>query len=471
MKKFAKGLALFLVLCALGYYGLTRYKKSETFLGVVHENADSVIKIGIHDIRETLVWDALTSPRYYYENSVDKEEEEEDDAKESTNNGVTIPYNLLIYTLPEIQNSYFTTFEIHNVTEFELFLKKELDKKLLLIQDVDDKSYRFAILKDMKLVLAWTSEKLVVAASLNPSLGNVEQVFKDVLLENKTIQEGDHALFKVLKSESSHFTYTNGKSISNFNFKDGEVQLEGKIPTLVSAKFPEEVSIETNSDASLSLYFDANFEQKFLKEKFIQNFSDATFFSKNNLDVSQIANRTNGFVSFEIDGKTTQQDTIITYEYDDNFEKVEQRTVQEKLVPKIRLKLGSENESLQQYLSQATVLDANHIFTPFPLYQFQVEEDAMYTYFSTFSGRIESKEKISSNFFDIKVDFERLQQDLDIPQTAKLFSLLESLRIRAWQANKEELSMKGRLKGKNTEVNILSQLFFGMQEVEKPQNE
>jgi hypothetical protein len=471
MKKFAKGLALFLVVCTLGYYGFTTYKKSTAFLGVVHENADSAIKVGIHDIRETIAWDALTSPGYYYKNGFDRREPEDDDEEENKGSGVTIPYNLLIYTLPEIQNTYFSTLEINNLPEFELFLKKSSDIKSLVIQESKDKSYRFVILKEAKMVLAWTRKKLVVAASLAPSYNKVKKVFNDILVENNTIKEDNHELLKVLKGESGHITFTNGKSISNFNFIDGEVQLEGKIPTLKSERFPEEISVETNPNASLSFHLDANFDQNFFREKFIQKFSTSTFFSKNNINVSQIANRTNGFFSFEIEGKTTQQDTIISYEYDENFEKVEQKTVQEKIAPKIRLKLGSGNESLQQYLSKVNVLDDNNIFTAFPLYQFQVEEDSIFTYFNTFSGGTISKEKTSSNFFDMRVNFEKLQQDLGISQTAKLFAHLENLRIFARQANKEKLKLEGRLTGKITKINILSQIFFGMQDFDKPQKE
>ncbi len=471
MKKFAKGLALFLVVCTLGYYGFTTYKKSTSFLGVVHENADSAIKVGIHDIRETIAWDALTSPGYYYKNGFDRREPEDDDEEENKGSGVTIPYNLLIYTLPEIQNTYFSTLEMNNLPEFELFLKKSSDIKSLVIQESKDKSYRFVILKDAKMVLAWTRKKLVVAASLAPSYYKVEKVFNDILVEDKTIEKGDHKLLKVLKGESGHLTFTNGKSISNFDLMDGEVRLQGKIPTPRSEAFHKEISLETNPNASLSLYFDADFEKNLIKKKLISNFKESSFFIKNNLDVSQIARRTNGFFSFEIEGKTTQQDTIITYEYDENFDKVEQKTTQTKVVPKILIKLGAENESLHKYLAEVKVLDANNIFTPFPLYKLRVEEDAMYTYLRNFSGRKTRKKTVSSNFFDTKVDFERLQQDLDIPQASKLFALLENFRVRAWQVNNRSIQIEGILKAKNSEVNILSQLFFVMQGVEKPQKE
>ena len=140
-------------------------------------------------------------------------------------------------------------------------------------------------------------------------------------------------------------------------------------------------------------------------------------------------------------------------------------------MPKINIKLGAENESLKTYLSEIEVLDKNNVFTLFPLYQLQVQEDAMYTYFSTYSELVVTQKKINSNFFEGKVNFEKLQKDIEIPQTTKLFALLEHLRIRGYVDNNQKINTEGSLTGKNPEVNILSQLFFGMETNESTQKE
>ena len=66
MKKKIKILCVSVVLVFLGYYGYTSYKQSAAMLNVVHKDADNVIKIGLHDLKETIILDAITSPNYYY---------------------------------------------------------------------------------------------------------------------------------------------------------------------------------------------------------------------------------------------------------------------------------------------------------------------------------------------------------------------------------------------------------------------
>lgn len=470
MNKFVRGFILIITIAIVSYYGYTSYKKLDSFIGVVHENADSVIKVGVHDIMKTIAWDAITSPKYYYDNSNDKKDDD-DKEKDDMDEGITIPYNAFIYSLPEIADTYFTTLEIYDVSEFERFIKKELDKKTLKIQDAEDKSYRFALIKDLKTQLAWNEEKLIVTTSFNSSFEKAKQVYLDILVHAKTIKDSDHELLKALKNEASHITYADAKSTTNLDFNDGIAYLKGITNDEAAEKYPNEVAVAMNSDASLSLYFDVDFKQNIFKERFIKSLELSTFFKKNNLDASKLADRTNGFFSIEVNGKTTQQDTIVTYEYDDNFEKIETKTLQEKEVPKINIKLGAENESLKTYLSEIEVLDKNNVFTPFPLYQLQVQEDAMYTYFSTYSELVVTQKKINSNFFEGKVNFEKLQKDIEIPQTTKLFALLEHLRIRGYVDNNHKINTEGSLTGKNPEVNILSQLFFGMDTNESTQKE
>ncbi|KAG1647941.1 hypothetical protein GQR58_030216 [Nymphon striatum] len=223
---------------------------------------------------------------------------------------------------------------IYDVSEFERFIKKELDKKTLKIQDAEDKSYRFALIKDLKTQLAWNEEKLIVTTSFNSSFEKAKQVYLDILVHAKTIKDSDHELLKALKNEASHITYADAKSTMNLDFNDGIAYLKGITNDEAAEKYPNEVAVAMNSDASLSL---------------------------------KLADRTNGFFSIEVHGKTTQQDTIVTYEYDDNFEKIETKTLQEKEVPKINIKLGAENESLKTYLSEIEALDKNNVFTPFSI--------------------------------------------------------------------------------------------------------
>ncbi|QLG45433.1 hypothetical protein [Costertonia aggregata] len=467
MKKFLKIFSLAVMLFIVGYYGYVTYKKSVAFNNVIHKDADSAIKVGIQDIKETLVWDAVTSPKYYYDVlPPSKDDDKEEDEKRDK--GIELqPYNLIAFTMPNVKNTFFTVLNIYNSEDFEVFVKEELEKKSVSIHDSGN-GYRFAIINDGKLAMAWDAEQLIVAVSPELNLTFAKKVFADVLIDNKTIDDKAHPIIENLKSNASHIVYTDGKSTSTINFEDGKALLNGTVSS--KNDFPNEVSLQMLPNASLSFYFNADFHNQELKERLVQNLGSYTFFEKHNLNVSEILNRTNGFFSLELNGKTTQIDTIVSYEYDDNFEKVARRTVQEKEVPKIHFNLGSADKSLRKYLRGANAVDSDNIFTLFPLYQLYVKEAGLYTSFDTFTGMLPVEKQVSSNFLDCKIDFEKLQKDLNLPQTEQFFSLLESMRVRAWQKNTGTIDLEGYLTGKNTEINMLSQLFFGMRKTEENQS-
>lgn len=461
MKKFLKIFLGLVVLGILTYYGYSSYKKSASLIGVIHKEADFAFKIGIQDIKETLVWDAITAPKYYFDAIPPSKDDGKDDDKEEPGSGIDLqPFNLVGFTVSEVKNTIFSILPIDNSKDFEIFIEKELATKADQIKEVN-KGYKFAVLKGNKIALAWNSKRIIAAIALEIPLSSVQVVFSDVLVDEKIITNKEHPLIKILAENASHAVFTDGKGISLLNFLDGKAVLDGKISTAIT--YPKETTFMEAEDSSLRLYFNADFELTKQKNKLIESLSDFSFFDKNNLDVAQIVNRTNGFFSASISGRTMQKDTIITYGYDDNFEKVEQKSIQEKEVPKVRFNLGSAEDSLPGYLSSVGALNNQTIFKPFPLYQLYVKEAGLVTSFSTFNKSENVQKKINTSFFNSQVNFKRLQEDLNIPQTAPYFELLTTMQVQASQAEGKQVLLQGELVGKEPNINILSQVFLGLQ--------
>jgi len=231
--------------------------------------------------------------------------------------------------------------------------------------------------------------------------------------------------------------------------------------------YQPQVALETMLGASFLLHFDANFEHQKHKDNFIKMMSGMSFFEKNNLDIQALADRTNGYLSIAIKGKTSQTDTIVTYTYDDNFEKIAQKSTQEKEVPKIHIDLGAEEESLKAYLTAQEAVNGDSVLTAFPYYNFYVKEGALNTSFGTFKGRPKLQKQVSNNFLACSINFPALQEDLNLSQTKRLFGLLEQFQLKAKQKQGKEVILNGSLSGLNKDVNIVTQLFFGLKESSK----
>ena len=464
MKKYLKIALTILALVLLGYFGYTHFKKTSILLNVIHEDAESVIKIGVHDISKTLVLDALSSPGYYWKNTKSFKKDKKKDSIKDDGIGIDLrPYSIVFYTIKNIDNTFFTTLKIDDAEVFEKYIDKySKEKSSVIISDA--KGYKNLILEKSKLILAWNSEKIAVALTSDESSEKLKTVFEDVLIKDKLISSKDHEFIKKLSDISDHITYINKESLVTLNFEDSEAIVDGTIYTKDVDIYKTNIIYDRLNDPSLQLVYDANFDKKENEITFTESLEDFSFFTKNNIEVNELVNKSDGFLNIGVKGTTMQLDTIVSYEYDDNFEKVAVKTLQEKKAPKILLNLGvRKNNSLNDYLKNQGAI-TNNVLTSIPYYTFYAEENSNVSSFKTTKDVVETEEKNSPSFFKLDVNFNRLKEDVSIPGTDEIFGLLEALKIEANQIKgTNQIKIKGNISGKKENVNILSQLFFGMQ--------
>lgn len=464
MKKSIKITLSILVLVLIGYFGYTHFKKTSVLLNVIHKDAESVIKVGVHDIKKTLFLDVLSSPSYYWKNTKLYKDNKKDDSKEDEGIGVDFkPYAMVFYTIKDIDNTLFTTFKIDDSEAFEKYIKKYAQKKKSLITN-NEIGYKNLILEKSKLILAWNSERIAVALTLDAPLEKLKVVFEDVLLKNQLISDKNHKIIKQLSSSYDHIVYLKNESLIRLNFKDKDAIIDGNIFTQKADAYKTSTTYNSLPEASLHLYFDANFNNIEHKTAFTKRLDNLSFFSKNNIEASQLADKTNGFLSIGIKGTTMQSDTIVSYEYDDNFEKVAVKKLQEKEVPKISINLGvNKNKNLNTYLKNQGAIK-NDVLLSIPYYTFYTKENSNNIAFSTVKEDIKTEEKNSSSFFNLDVNFNRLQEDISIPTANEVFGLLETFNISANQLKgTNHIKIEGCLTGKSEDVNIISQIFFGLE--------
>ena len=202
MKNILKGIIIIFILTVLGYFIYTQHQKVAVLKNVVHVDAESVIKVGIHEIKKTLVFDVLSSPSYYWQNSNLTDTKKEKDSLDEQKKGIDLlPYALVFYTMKNVKNTVFTTFKIDDTKDFEAFSLRYLtDKNISITKDV----YTYAIDEKSKMILAWNSERLAVAFSPKLSFKACKQVFDDVLLRNNVIHDSDNSKINKLSSRDDH---------------------------------------------------------------------------------------------------------------------------------------------------------------------------------------------------------------------------------------------------------------------------
>ncbi|WP_158974871.1 hypothetical protein [Cellulophaga sp. L1A9] len=462
MKKFLKITLSLLVLAVVGYFIYVQYQKSASLKNRIHEDAESVLKIGLHDLQKTILVDAFSSPMFYWDHVDFSDNSKDKKDKKNIKKGVNLkPYSLVFYTMKNVKNTLFTTLPINDVEAFNKYAEKYLaDRNCVIVE----KEYRYALDEKTKLIYAWNDKTLAIAYAPKKSFELCKSVFDDVLLNKKLISETDHPYIQILKDADDHITYLKGKSQVHLNFYDGKAYLSGIIYTDTPNKFNTTIQHSDIPDASLQVYLDANFSNAENKESAAEFLSDFSFFKKNNIDVGTLVEKTTGVLSLAIKGTTQQTDSIVTYEYDDNFEKVETVAVQEKEAPLIYLSIASDTTLKTYFKKQGTI--ENGVLKALPMYSFYESDTTSLLSFSTQKGAVINTMKTGSYFFSISAEFDRLQEDLKISKADKLAEILKSLRINAQQLEDNKVVLEGNLSAENSSINIISQLFFGLQDLD-----
>ncbi|MCL5246476.1 hypothetical protein M4I21_11690 [Cellulophaga sp. 20_2_10] len=449
-----------IILLGIVYWGYKFVNNTSSLIGVVHKNADAVVKIDLHGIKETLVLDALSAPKFYYDNiSFSSSKKEKDSTVEK---GINLkPYTAVLYTLKNVKNTIFTTLPIENTADFNAYVKEYVTKKKGVIQIAE--GYTYAVLEKSKVSIAWNTKNLAIAAAPDKiDISKITAVFKDVLVDEKLITDKSNSLIQKLKSIKDHIAYVKGASVIGLNFEDGKLAVAGQLEVDKSSVFSNEIIVNSLPDASLQMYIDYSFADDNHKKDFISTFKNSSFLQKSNLQVDSIAKYSTGFFSLAIDGKTKQQDTIITYAYDDNFNKVEEKTVQEKEAPKMFVNLGVNKDGFPAYLQTQGTIEQG-VFTALPIYNFYVSSTATTSLFATAKKAPKTEVFKSANFLDITANFSKLNRDISFPKSGVLFGLLNTLDVKANLVKQGVVGLEGSLSAKREDINIITQLFFGLE--------
>lgn len=460
LKKIVKIVVPIIILLGIVYWGYKFINNTSSLLGVVHKNADAVVKIDLHGIQETIVLDALSSPKFYYDNISFSSSKKEKDS--TLDKGINLkPYTVVLYTLKNVENTVFSTFPIDNFTGFNAYVKEYIKNKKGKIQNAE--GYKYAVLEKSKVCIAWSSKNLAIAATPSKiDITKVSAVFTDVLVDEKLITDKNNNLIEQLKNAKDHIVYLKGTSVIGLNFEDGKLAVSGQLEVDKSSVFSKEITVNSVPNASLQLYLDYSFADENHKKDFISTFKNSSFLQKSNLQIDSIAKYSNGFFSLVVSGKTKQQDTIITYDYDDNFNKVEKKTIQEKEVPKMYVNLGVNKNGLPAYLQAQGAIEQG-VFTALPIYNFYVSSATKTSLFTTAKNIPKTAVFKSANFLDITADFSKLNNDISFPKSNLLFELLNTLEVKANQVKPGVVGLKGTLSAKRDDVNIITQLFFGLE--------
>lgn len=407
MKRIIYVSAAVIVLLLIAGYGYIRWRQHRSYQVYIHQDAALLFKINI----DGLLFEMGPGNK---------------NGQKNIPRGLSLPANLFAYTLHS--KPALTLFSSLAVTDTAALTKYLSTVLKMNLSDADTTGTHFGSSKDGHLHVAYNSQRIAFAISAYTE--NLNTTLAVILRGEQPLALNDPKFLK-LKNESAHLSYSDGKHTGRGTVKDNIFSFSGLFPTS-KLTIPDQAFINGDRLDHPSLSIRLNASLKNSGNGSTLKFRDYVLNKDTLLDCYD------GHLSLEIGKTVTQKTELISYEYNDDFEKVAVVKVKENKVPEIILSLGGKAQQLKSYLQKEKVISPDQTVNKalFPLYTLYSKTGAATLQFSTGEGQyVAQNPSASPYFFSATVDFNSIRKNGSF---TLLNSYIESLNYLKITAKKQD---------------------------------
>lgn len=447
MKKFFKITAAILVLLLIFFVGTFKYRQFNANRVLIPANASSLIKINTDEIYKSIGLNMIANLGYYLKSGEKKSSSGVDTKK--FDSGLDIPASLYFYTIAgKSKDLLFTRFSIKDSTAFKNFITKTLS--LNPVKNIGKRVY-FTMSKDNRLTIFYNKTSAALSFSLRTE--DSEQALLDILNEKNFINVNESNFSDVNKYNDHILLFTDQENIAKLNFNTGSINVNYEFTTKVLIPAEKPTSRVFSPESTMSLWLNAKLEKTENKLLKLKDFS---------LERDSILKYYHGYLDAEWTNSTQQVDSVITYDYNDDFEKVEKISLQKHSVPNLSVNVAAHASGLKHYLQQQNfiIADGNVVNKAvFPLYKLFVSNEKENLVFSTQKNqKLNFKSEQTSDFFHLNVNFTKLNQQISLPFITNQAKSLKTLEVKGKSIGNNKVRIEGEFKFNNTDINALYQL-------------
>lgn len=348
LKIIFKGVVPILLVLLLIFYVVLGYREYKSYINVLPANVDKVVKVKVDD----LAIEYFLSKVKGEVKSIDTKNDER------LNTGIYVPANVLLYTVKNKKSTtIFTTLPIWDSLDATNLLKK----KYHFQQVSDSLGYTYLMKNDYQWSAALTNDKMMICYAANKE--KVQDVFHSVLVDHLFLSEEEY-LFNSIKEADNDVTILGSSAIDHIaiDLSRSRIEIDGVWEGVFRKRKQSDVTKPFKRDTTVAI-------------KFLMN--GAPYMASGNFNIGgyqltydSIVKYSNNF-GLEVKGVTNQQESAVTYEYNDDFEKIPVVSYKNVTVPNIQMQLdaGDAVEDLEHYLrTQQIVKDSIVNKEVFPLY-------------------------------------------------------------------------------------------------------
>lgn len=436
LKKIFSAVAIAILLCGIGCYAFVKYKQHRSYTTTsIPKNAASLIRIDVYRIYTSLL------PGYFGRKKR---------AGAPLFEGLVVPANIFLYTVKGRQpTTVFSSLELNDAVAFEASLKKQKN----LIRDTGKMpGIEVWTSSDKLWTIAFNQKQVAIAYAIKKE--PVLDMLTDILLNKNTITVSN-SKFRTIKDQEGHIAYLSGGSNGVLECNKGNITASLNISGM-GADVPSSVQLQqfdNKNVINMWLYGDL---KPWLHQK---NFSSDTIMLNGD---SLLASHPKG-IEIALGQSVLQKDSVVTYEYNDDFEKVPTVTVHETTVPGLFARAVTDPDLLKGYLQRQNIISRDSGLVNkkiFPLYQLYTAQTKEFLQWSTVKGSVfDNTLSTSSNaFFGLQVNFERLSQQQEFALIHGYLKSLKTFNAKGIKTGQDEVRLDAILYFKDSKSQVLWQL-------------
>lgn len=335
----------------------------------------------------------------------------------------------------------FTSLAITSVEHFEHTLDKLLKEHTI---SRNSNNYTTVTAQDGKVTILYN--KHIAAIAYSEQKEEVLSVLTDVLLQKNVVTVAESA-FKKIKENSDHISYLDNLNTGTLNFNKGAVVAMAKLK-IDGVSLPAAAHAAQNLQSCLRLWVDVDLHPLLAGK----TWSIGT----HTIHADSILKYYHNVAQLEVGGTVMQQDSVITYGYNDDFEKVQKVEVRETPVPQIVAFVKADGE-LYNYLHRQGIFNADSGIvnrSVFPLYQLYVSKKPEAIRVSTLKvSASETGIVTDPAFAGLEIDFDKLVKEHRLPVAGKYLQPLKSMSVKATAVKSDQATINLSLHFDNARTN------------------
>jgi hypothetical protein len=433
----AAAIVLLLLFCG---YGILQYREYKSYQIPVHREAQTIFKVNIDGLITAFL------KEYEFDFGKDDAVENKDKKPGFLDMGVKIPANLLIYTLSlKKPTTFFCMLSVDDSAKL-----KQYARNVLKMAFSDKQNYSEGKAVDGRITIFCSTRHAAIAYSLQKE--DVSDVLND-LMSRKNVLSPSDTLLNNLKKEKAHITCINKSGTINFNAKRNLLILTGSLKALNNIDISAQPKHRVFNDSAIGyFYFNAKPAAVLNKTYNIKQYT---------IDADSILKHYNGYIDIELGGTTLQKDTVTTYEYNDNFEKMPVQTVTQTKVPELQAHLEANINNTLNYLNKQNVSIENKYVNRevFPLYLISISNTKNQLNFHTTATKTTDSNFISSPaFFGFFADVKKIREIHNPEVVAKYIQGVEFIKLGGKLNHNKEVVIEGSVVFEKTALKAIKEI-------------